>query len=171
MLCIADRQIVRRCGLDTCRWAYTVTAQELQQVRHLVSFTTAGLGANALVSTPTTALVPLDVHFAEIGQHYTVLRKPTIECRRVPYFDVNDVRRVLLVDQGCDKRAKMASEWTSGAANEGRGALIRSSPDALPAGGSASEENFYVRRIERQRAADHLNRPTRDIIQPIACRQ
>jgi hypothetical protein len=73
-----------------------VTAQELQQVRHLVSFTTTGLAANALVSTPPTALVPLDVHFAEISQHYAVLRKPTIECHRVPYFDVNDVRRVLL---------------------------------------------------------------------------
>jgi hypothetical protein len=44
-----------------------VTAQELQQLRHLVPLTTSGLGADALVSTPTAVLVPLDVHFAEIS--------------------------------------------------------------------------------------------------------
>jgi hypothetical protein len=137
MLGISGRQIVSRCGLDMGRRTYTVTAQELQQVHHLVSFTTTGLGANALVSTPPTALVPLDVHFAEISQHYAVLRKPTIECHRVPYFDVNDARCVLLVDQGCDKRAKMAFDWTNGAANERRDALIRSSHDVPPAGGTA----------------------------------
>ena len=96
MLPVAGRQIVSRCGLDTGRRAYTVTAQELQQLRHLVPLTTSGLGANGLVSTPTAGLVPLDVHFAEISQHYTALREPTVERQCVPYFDVNDARRVLL---------------------------------------------------------------------------
>src|ERR1700746_3750698 len=133
MLPIAGRQIVSRCGLDTGRRAYTVTAQELQQLRHLVPLTTSGLGADAL-STPTAVLVPLDVHFAEISQHNTALGEPTVERQCVPYFDVNDAHSVLLVDQRCDKRAKMACERTSGAVDERRGALIRSLHDVLLAG-------------------------------------
>src|SRR3984893_18777761 len=83
--------------------------------------------------------IRIDVHFAEISQHYTAFREPTVERQRVPYFDVNDARRVLLVDQRCDKRAKMPGERTSGAVYECRGALIRSFHDVLLAGGSARQ--------------------------------
>ena len=93
MLPIAGRQIVNRCGLDAGRRAYTVTAQELQQLPHLVAFTTSGLGANALVSTPTAVRIPLDVHFAEISQHYTALRETTVERQCLAYFDVNVIVR------------------------------------------------------------------------------
>jgi len=89
---------------------------------------TTSLGANALVSTPTAALIPLDLHFAEIDQHHTMLREPTVECQCVPCLDVNDARCVLLVDQRCDKRTKMTYDGTSSTANERRGALIRFVP-------------------------------------------
>ena len=68
MLLVAGHQIVGRCGLDTSRRAHTVTAQELQQLRHLAPLATPGLGANALVSTTTAVLVALDMHLAEISQ-------------------------------------------------------------------------------------------------------
>jgi hypothetical protein len=132
--------IARSFSLDySLSSAYTVTAQELQQLRPLAPLTTQGFGANALVSTPTAVLISLNVHFAEISQQYTVLREPTVERQCVPYFDVNDARRVLLVDQRCDKWAKMACERTSGAADECRGALICSFHDVLLAGGSARQ--------------------------------
>jgi hypothetical protein len=38
-----------------------------------------GLGANASVSTTTAVLVALDMRFAEINQHNTALREPTVE--------------------------------------------------------------------------------------------
>jgi hypothetical protein len=124
MLPILGRQIVSRCGLDTARRAYGATAQELQQLHHLEAFTAAGLGANALVSTPTATLVPLDVCVPKISQHHTTLRDPTVKSQCVRYFDIDDARRVLLIDQRCHKRAKVTCKWTGGATSERRDILI-----------------------------------------------
>src|ERR1700730_4153600 len=140
MLPIARRQIRSRCGLDTGRPAYTVTAQELQQLRHITPLNTSGLGANALVLTPTAVLVPLDVHVAQIGQRYTALREPAVERQCVQYFDVDDARCVLLVNQRRDKRAQIARKPTTSAGDKRRRALIRASHGVLRAGGSARQE-------------------------------
>src|SRR5271157_1253973 len=124
MVLIAGHQIVSRCGLDTNRRAHAVIAQELQQLRHITPLNTPGLGTNALVPKTSTVLVALDVHLAEISQHNTALREPTIKCQCVQCLDVNDARRVLLRDQRRDKNTKMGCKQTSGAVNELRSALI-----------------------------------------------
>jgi hypothetical protein len=139
MLRIDGRQIVSRRGLDAGRQADAMTAQELQQLRHLATLATSGLMANAPVSASFAPLVSLDMHLAEISRRDTALGKPTIECQCMPDFDGDDVRRVLLVDQRSDKLAKMACERTRRAAGECRAALICSFHDGIPAGGSARQ--------------------------------
>ena len=52
----------------------------------------------------------------KISQHHTTLRDPTVECQCVRYFDIDDARRVLLIDQRCHKRAKITCKRTGGAA-------------------------------------------------------
>ena len=139
MLPIAGRQIASRCRLDVGGLAYTTIAQEVEQMRHLARLTAPRLSTNTSLSTPTAALVSLDVRFAEISHHYTALREPTVERYCVPCLNVNDARRVLLVDQPRDKLPEMACQRTSGAANESRDARIRSFHDVLLAGGSARQ--------------------------------
>jgi hypothetical protein len=81
-------------------------------------------------------LVLLDVDLAEIRQRHAVLRKPTVERHCVPYLDVDDARRVLLINQRCDERAKMSCQWTSGPAGERHRALIRRFHNSLLVAGS-----------------------------------
>jgi len=92
------------------------------------------------MSMPTAALVLLDVNFAEISRRHAALREPTVERQCMPCLDMDDTRRVLLVDQRSDKRAQMVCQRTSGAGDERRGALIRSFHDVLLAGGIARQE-------------------------------
>src|ERR1700687_5135297 len=134
MMLIAGHQIVSRCRLGTNRGAHTMTAQELQQLRYITPLKTAGLGANPLVPTTSTVLVALDVHLAEISQHNTALREPTVKCQCVPCLDVNDARRVLLRDQRRDKDTQMGCKRTGGAVDERRSALIGSFHNVLLAG-------------------------------------
>jgi hypothetical protein len=137
MLFVAGRPIVSCCDLGTGRRTCTTVAQELQELRDVVALSTPGLGENALVSAPTAALVMLDVHIAEISQHRTALREPTVERHCVLCLDVNDARSELLIDQRTDECAKMACERTGSAADEGRGTLICPFHDVLLAGGNA----------------------------------
>ena len=90
------RKIIGRCGVDAGGFAHTETLQEFQQLRHVAPFTTPGLGADRSMSTAT--LILRDVSFAEISQGYAAFREPTVERQCVPCLDVDDVRRVLLLD-------------------------------------------------------------------------
>jgi len=67
-------------------------------LHHRTALSTPGIGANALVSTPPAVLVTYDVNLAEISQRHTAIRKPTVERPCVPNPDVNDARRILLID-------------------------------------------------------------------------
>src|ERR1700730_1121827 len=70
----------------------------------------------------------------KISQHHTTLRDPTVECQCVRYFDIDDARRVLLIDQRCHKRAKITCKRTGGAASKRRDILICAFHDAPPCG-------------------------------------
>jgi len=165
MLLIAGRKIVSCRDLGTSRRTCTTIAQELQELCDVVALSTPGLGENALVPAPTAVLVPLDVHIAEIGQHRTALREPTVERQCVLCFDVNDARSKLLVDQRTDERAKMACERTGSAADEGRGRLICPFHDVLLAGGNARQGGMAMSSALRSNArSDRLIYPQRDIV-------
>jgi hypothetical protein len=88
-----------RYGVDIGPLAHTSGAQELQQLAHVESFATPRLRANGSMSTPTATPVLLDVDLAEIGQRHSALREPTVERQCMPCLDIDDTRRVLLVDQ------------------------------------------------------------------------
>jgi hypothetical protein len=117
----------------------SVTGLRISEALDLMALTTAGLGANALASTPPAILVTLDVNIAETIQHHTALREPTVEGPCVPHPYVNDARRVLLVDQRSNKRAKMACERTDAATAKRHGTLICSFHDVLLVGGCARQ--------------------------------
>jgi hypothetical protein len=134
---IAGRKIVSSCDLDPGRRTCTTISEELQELRDVVALSTPGLGENALVPAPTALLVKLDVHIAEIGEHRTALREPTVERQCVLCLDVDDARPELPIDQRTDERAEMACERTGSAADEGRGTLICAFHDVLLAGGNA----------------------------------
>jgi hypothetical protein len=104
----ADGKIVSRRGIDVAGFARTASAQEAQQLAHLVPLTPPRFLTDGLTATPTAALVLLDVNLAELGERRAALREPTIERQGVPCLDMDDTRRVLLLDQRCDKLAEMA---------------------------------------------------------------
>jgi hypothetical protein len=156
ILPIAGRQFFSRCGLGADRRTYTLAAQELQQLGHLVALKTSGLSANALMSTPNAVLVPPDMRFAEIGQHYTVLREPTVERQCVSCFDVNDARRVLLVDHVTNEPKWLASGPAARPMSAVALSWVRSMKFSMRAEVPRKEDR-YVQRIEHQCPADQLN--------------
>ena len=74
MLLEADDKHIRRYEIDIGSLAHTASAQELQHLAHVISLATPRLCANGLMATPTAALIPLDVDFAEISQRRATLR-------------------------------------------------------------------------------------------------
>jgi hypothetical protein len=95
----ADDKHIGRYEIDIGDLAHTASAQELQHLAHVISLATPRLCANGSMSTPTAALVPLDVNLAEISQRRATLRQPAVERQCVPCLDIDDTPCVLLVDQ------------------------------------------------------------------------
>ena len=99
------------------------------------------------------------------AKHHTALREPTVKRQCVPCFDVNDARRVLLIDQRTDKRDQDGSASGPAARPTRAAALsyVRSMMSSLRAG-MPGKEDRYVQRAEHQRAVNRLNYPQRDIV-------
>ena len=95
----ADHKRIGRYGIDVGGLAHTTSTQELQHLAHVISLATPGLGTDGSMLMPTAALVPLDMDLAEISQRHSALREPTVERHCVQCLDIDDTRRVLLVNQ------------------------------------------------------------------------